>query len=205
MKTRLLQVLLNHHRLIDYSLTSGPLKTMKIFHALVVYLAVISLPYPFAFASPLAIHYDSNGYVNSIATQNTIDRTLMEHFLGTTVETCQMDTTHWKKQGDTSRALMKRTSIPGDIQVIEARQVEITIGFPEVAIISAIILSVALAGAWISYDNPVRCNVEFPVKNLIKSLLPETCSVYPKFYLPDVCEISTPQLGYLPLCLFHRV
>ena len=201
MKTRLLQVLFN--RLVDYSQTSRPLGTMKIFHALVGYLAVISLPYPFAFASPLAIHYDSDGYVNSTATQNTIDRALMEHFLGTIVETCQMDTTHWKKHGDTSRALMKR--IPGDIQVIEARQVEITIGFPEVAIISAIILSVALAGAWISYDNPVRCNVEFPVKNLIKSLLPETCSVYPKFYLPGVCKISTPQLGYLPLLLFHRV
>ena len=165
MKTRLLQVLFN--RLVDYSQTSRPLGTMKIFHALVGYLAVISLPYPFAFASPvtLAIHYDSDGYVNSTATQNTIDRALMKHFLGTTVETCQMDTTHWN-HGD--RAFMKR--IPGDIQAIEARY----IGLPEVAIISAIILSVALAGAWISYDNPVRCNVEFPVKNLIKSLLPET-------------------------------
>ena len=174
---------------------------MKIFHALVGYLAVVSLPYPFAFASPLAIHYDSDGYVNSTATQNTIDRALMEHFHGTIVETCQMDTTHWKNHGD--RALMKR--IPGNIQVMEARQVEIVIGLPEVAIILAIISSVALAVVWISYDNPVRCNVEIPVKNLIKSLLPETCSVYPKFNLPDVCEISTPQLGYLPLRLFHRV
>ena len=132
---------------------------MKIFHALVGYLAVISLPYPFAFASPMEIHYDSDGYVHSTPTQNTIDRVLMEHFHGTTVETCQMDTTHWKNHGD--RALMKR--IPGNIQVMEARQVEIVIGLPEVAIILAIISSVALAVVWISYDNPVRCNVEIPV------------------------------------------
>ena len=174
---------------------------MKIFHALVGYLAVISLPYPFAFASPLAIHFDSDGYVNPTATQNTIDRALMEHFHGTIVETCQMDTTHWKNHGD--RALMKRIS--GDIQVIEARQIEIVLGLPEAAIILAVISSVALAATWISYDDPVRCNIDFSVKNLIKSLLPETCSVYPKFNLPDVCEISTPQLGYLPLRLFHRV
>ena len=174
---------------------------MKILHALVGYLAVISLPYPFAFASPLAIHFDSDGYVNPTATQNTIDRALMEHFHSTIVETCQMDTTHWKNHGD--RALMKR--IPGDIKVMEARQVEIVIGLPEVAIILAVVLSVFLALSWIDSDDPVRCNVELPVKNLIKSLLPETCSVYPKFYLPGVCEISTPQLGYLPLRLFHRV
>ena len=169
---------------------------MKIFHALVGYLAVISLPYPFAFASPLAIHYDSDGYINSTATENTIHRALMEHFLGTIVETCQMDTTHWN-HGD--RAFMKR--IPGDIQAIEARY----IGLPEVAIVLAVVMSVALAASWISFDNPVRCNVELPVKNLIKSFLPETCSVYPKFHCPDVIEVSTPQLGYLPLPLFHRV
>ena len=130
---------------------------MKIFHALVGYLAVISLPYPFAFASPLAIHYDSDGYANPTTTQNTIDRVLMEHFLGTIVEICQMDTTHWKNHGN--RALMKR--IPGDIQVLEARQVEIVIGLPEVAIMLAVISSISLALTWISYDDPVRCNVEF--------------------------------------------
>ena len=137
MKTRLLQVLFN--RLFDYSLTSRPPRTMKIFHALAGYLAVISPPYPFAFASPLAIHCDSDGYVNPTATQNTIDRALMEHFLGTIVETCQMDTTHWKNHGD--RAFMKR--IPGDIQVIEARQVDVTVEViivPEVAIVIAVIL-----------------------------------------------------------------
>ena len=159
MKTRLLQLI--SKRLVEDSLKSRPLGTMKIFHALVGYLAVISLPYPFAFASPMEIHYDSDGYVHSTPTQNTIDRALMEHFLGTIVETCQMDTTHWKNHGD--RAFMKR--IPGDIQVIEARQAEIVavIGLPEVAIMLAVISSISLALTWISYDDPVRCNVEFPV------------------------------------------
>ena len=56
---------------------------------------------------------------------------------------------------------MKR--IPGDIQVIEARQAEIVavIGLPEVAIMLAVISSISLALTWISYDDPVRCNVEF--------------------------------------------
>ena len=41
---------------------------------------VIPLPYPFAFVSPLAIHYDCDGYENSTTAQNTTDGALMEHF-----------------------------------------------------------------------------------------------------------------------------
>ena len=175
---------------------------MKVLQALVGYLAVIAsaMPYPFAIASPLEIHYD--GYVNSTTMQNTIDGALMEHFLGTIVETCKMNTTLWNTHGDS--ALMKR--VPGDIQIIdlEARQAEAAGFIPVVAIISIIVGGV-IAGVLLSRgDNPVICNAEFPVKTLIKSLLPETNSIYPKYYQPDVCEISTQQLGYLPLQLFGR-
>ena len=60
----------------DYSLTSRPLSTMTILHALVGYLASTALPFhSFAFASPLAaINYD--GYVD--ITQTDKDSALME-------------------------------------------------------------------------------------------------------------------------------
>jgi hypothetical protein len=128
---------------------------MKILHALVCYLAVIALPFhPFAFASPFAIYYD--GYVNlNTTTQNNIDSALMEHFLGTIVETCQTVTT--QNHGD--NALMKR--VPGDI--IETRQA----GFiPTVAGILVIVAVVVLAILWVEGDDPVRCNyMEFLVKH----------------------------------------
>ena len=130
---------------------------MKMLHVLVGYLTVIALPYPFAFASrvPLAMHYDSDwdGYVNSTTTQNTIDGALMEHILGTIKETCQTVTiTHRKSHGDS--ALMKR--VPGDIQVIEARQEGYV---PDVEAITVVIAAVLIAMYWIGSDNPVRFNV----------------------------------------------
>ena len=113
---------------------------MKILQALLLvgYLAVIAsdLPYPFAFAFPLEIHYD--GYVNSTAMQNT-----------QVVETCQMDTTHGENHGDS--ALMKRAL--DDVQVIEARQLEY---LPDVAIIGSIISTITFSILWIKQDNPVR-------------------------------------------------
>ena len=148
------------NRLGDYSPTSRPLSdgTMKILHALVCYLAVIALPfYPFAFASPFAIYYD--GYVNT--TQNNIDSALMEHFLGTIVETCQTVTT--QNHGDND--LMKRVS--GDI--IETRQAVVPL--TAVAIVDIIML-VTISILWVKGDNPVRCNSLS--STLIKSLLPET-------------------------------
>ena len=123
---------------------------MKILHALVGYLAVIF--HTFAFASPLAIDYD--GYVNT--TQNNIDGALMEHFLGTVVETCQTVTT--PNHGDS--ALMKR--VPSDI--IEARQEELI----PVAL-ALIVIVVAIAGGlkWIDGDDPVRCNdIKVPCRAL---------------------------------------
>ena len=125
---------------------------MKILHALVGYLAVIALPYPFAFASTLAIHYD--GYVNSTVMQNTIDGALFEHILGTIVETCQtVTTTHREKNSD--RSLMKR--VPGNIQVIETRQVELPV--PDLGTITIIFAVALIALYWIGSDDPVRCNV----------------------------------------------
>ena len=125
---------------------------MKILHALVGYLAVIALPYPFAFASTLEIHYD--GYVNSTAMQNTIDGALFEHILGTIVETCQtVTTTNREKHSD--RALMKR--VPGDIQLIETRQVELPV--PDLGTITIIFAVALIALYWIGSDDPVRCNV----------------------------------------------
>ena len=134
---------------------------MKILHALVGYLAVISLPFPFAFASPLEIHYD--GYVNS----TNYNGALMEHFLGTIAETCQ--TVNMNRKNHSDGALMKR--VPGDIQVIEARQEGIApLGLlPQIAIVTAVLGTVALPLVWIASDKPVRCNVVFfPLKTLIK-------------------------------------
>jgi hypothetical protein len=154
------------NRLGDYSSspTSRPLADdiMKILHALVCYLAVIALPFhPFAFASPFAIDYD--GYVNT--TQNNIDSALMEHFLGTIVETCQIVTT--QNHGD--NALMKRVS--GDI--IETRQALAGVPITFLSII-AIVAVVTLSIVWVEDDDPVRCNSLS--STLIKSLLsmPET-------------------------------
>ena len=129
---------------------------MKILHALVGYLAVTSLPFhPFTFASPLAIDYD--GYVNT--TQNNIDGALVEHFLGTIVETCQTVTT--PNHGDS--ALMKRLGVPGDI--IEARQAE---NIPYLTIISLIVTAVLLIVGNIKDDNPVRCKSCNDIKFLVE-------------------------------------
>jgi hypothetical protein len=126
---------------------------MKVLQALVGYLAVIALPFhPFAFASPLAaIYYD--GYVNT--TQSHIDSDLMEHVLGSIVETCHTLTYHSAYANTTQNysdsALMKH--IPGDI---EARQAAIII--PAVGFIITLLATVALSVIWIKGDNPVRGN-----------------------------------------------
>ena len=123
---------------------------MKILHALVGYLAVISLPFhPFAFASPLALAIDYDGYVNTTQNTGNIDSALMEHFLGTVLETCQTVTTVTPNHSDST--LVKHV-LPGDI--IEARQESV---IPYVAAVVAIVLAVALAIEWIEDDNPVRC------------------------------------------------
>ena len=120
---------------------------MKILHALVGYLAVIYLPFhQFAFASPLVIDYD--GYVNS-TTQSNIDGALMEHFLGTIVETCHGQGVTTPNHGDS--ALMKPVS--GDI--IEARQIELV---PIFLIIVGLVSGVMLSVAWLEDDDSVRCN-----------------------------------------------
>jgi hypothetical protein len=131
---------------------------MKILQALVGYLALTALPFhPFAFASPLAgIDYD--GYVNT--TQYHIDSALMEHVLGSIIETCQAVTYHSGYVNTTQKhsdsALAKR--IPGDI--IEARQAAIII--PGVVAILAFVAIVTLTVLWIESDDPVRANdVEF--------------------------------------------
>ena len=126
---------------------------MKILHALVGYLAVTALPFhPFAFAYPLAaIDYD--GYVNT--TQNRIDHgALMEHVLGSIVETCQTVTT----QHHSDSAIIKR--VPGDI--IETRQALI----PVVGYILLLVGDILLTIFWIADDNEVRGNdVEFLVEH----------------------------------------
>ena len=149
---------------------------MKILHALVGYYAVATLPFhPFAFASPLAsIYYDSDGYVNLNTLQNHIDGALMKQVLGSIEETCQIVTA----QNNSDSALVNH--VPGDI--LEARQ-DIPAGdvLPAIAIITAILASVALSIVWIAYDNPVRGN-NVELRTLIKSLLSETCGIYSKFY-----------------------
>ena len=67
----------------DYSPTSSPLSTMRIFHALLGYLAVTALPFHL-FAYPLAI-IDYDGYVNT--TQTHGDSPLMKRVLpGDTID-----------------------------------------------------------------------------------------------------------------------
>ena len=127
---------------------------MKILHALVGYLTITALPFgPFAFASPLAtINYD--GYVNT--TQNHIDGALMEHAYDTFIETCQTLTS----QNHTDNPLMKR--VPGDSDIIEARQWEI----PVATAISLVVSGIILTLVFILDDNPVRSNnVEFLVEH----------------------------------------
>ena len=131
---------------------------MKILHALVGYFAVTALPFhPFAFASPLAaIDYDSDGYVNT--TQNHIDGALMNHVLGSIVETCQTVTTHWQHHSDS--AFMKR--VPGDI-IVEARQLA---AIPVVGFILFIVADIVLSIVWIADDQPVRGNdIKFLVEH----------------------------------------
>ena len=124
---------------------------MKILHALVGYLAVTSLPFhPFAFASPLAIDYD--GYV-----QNRTEGALMKHVLDNILETCQTVT----MQNHSDTALTKRR-VPGDTQVIDARQevpVYPTATVPELLIIGVIVAAVIFGLVWLGDDNNVRCNV----------------------------------------------
>ena len=126
------------------------LRTMKILHVLVGYLAVIALPFhPFAFAPPLAaIDYD--GYVDT--TQNHIDGALMNQVLGTILETCQTITTENHKDG----TLMKRHGLPPAGDIIEARQLLTVI--PVVGFVLYIIANVVLSIVWISNDDPVRGN-----------------------------------------------
>ena len=114
---------------------------MKILRALVGYLAVIALP--FAFAYPLAaIDYD--GYVNTTQKQ--------EHVLGSIIETCQTVTT---QNNSDSGALMKR--VPGDIN-IEERQLIIVDVFIVIGIVGLVFSTVI----WISGDNPVRADCRVP-------------------------------------------
>ena len=116
---------------------------MKILHGLVGYLAVTALPFhPFAFASPTRLAgIDYDGYANT--SQNHIDGALMNHVLDTIVETCQTVTT----QNHKDSALTKR--VPGDIQVIEARQDAIPIAIAIAAIVTGIFLGIV----WIESDD----------------------------------------------------
>ena len=168
---------------------------MKILHSLVGYLVVTALPfYPFAFASPLAA-FDYDGYVTAEQLENHIEIALMNRFIGNIVETCQTATT--RNYGDT--AVMKRS--PGDI--IDARQVEGAVGYvPEVLFIVNIVAVVTLSILWVKDDDPVRGDDISLYITLIKSLLLETCGVYPRYYQQCHCEVSTFQLGHLSLPLF---
>ena len=123
---------------------------MKILHvsALVGHLAVTALSfYPFTFASPLAA-IDHDGYVNT--TQNHTDSALMEHVLGSIVETTE--------DYSDSGALIKH--VPS---VIEARQLDVI----DVVIIIDIVAAVTSTILWIRTDDPVRANVEFLVNHFI--------------------------------------
>ena len=108
---------------------------MNILHALFGYLAVLTTlaSHLFAFASPLRLAADYDGYVKT--SRNHIDCALV---LGSNVETCQAVTT----QNYKNSALMKRVS--GDI--IEARQAELAIplGFIVVDIVAGITLKLVL-------------------------------------------------------------
>ena len=130
---------------------------MKVLHTLVGYLAVTALQpfHSFALASQATIDYD--GYVNT-STQNHIDDALMEHALGSIMETCQTITRHsgyvnaTQIHGDS--AAMKR--VPGDL--IEARQAEADLTVPEFAIVVALVTLVVTSILWIANDDPVRDN-----------------------------------------------
>jgi hypothetical protein len=123
---------------------------MKIFQALVGYLALTALPFhPFAFASPLAgIYYD--GYVNT--TQYNVNNALMEHALGSIAESCQT-LTHYSGFVNTTNTSTQNHSDSGDI--IEARWAAAA---PPVLIIIAMVAFVVLSILWVESDNPVRCN-----------------------------------------------
>ena len=126
---------------------------MKIFHALVGYLTVTTLPFhPFAIASPLtasSIHYD--GYVDiDHTTQNHIDDALMKQFLGTIAETCQTVTA----QNYSDIALKK--DVPGNHDILEARQTPVQIAIPVVGFILFLVADAVFAVIWIKSDNPVR-------------------------------------------------
>jgi len=140
---------------------------MKVLHALVGYLAIISLPFhPFAFASPLALAAnDYDGYV--VSPQNHIDSALIEHI----VETCQTVTTQ-NHNDTTSSALTKR--VPGDI--IEARQALPVAGVlaPTMIVIFAIVAFVTVSIVWEQDDDPKR-------KMYTQETVSNATSQYPKF------------------------
>ena len=124
---------------------------MKIFHALVSYLAITALPlHPFAFASPLAA-IDHDGDVTSsiqvVKTCQTVSESTQNH------------------AGNTNSTLMK--CVPGDSDtsdILEARQAEIAAYIPAAFIILSIVTTITFSIVWIESDDPVRGNdIEFPI------------------------------------------
>jgi hypothetical protein len=111
-----------------------------------------ALPFhPFAFESPLAaIDYD--GYVNT--TQYHIDGALMEHVLGSIVESCQTVTSGYVNTTQNHTDSDLRIRVLGHI--IDARQAGAVV--PVVAAILAIVSIVVLGIIWIQDDDPVRGN-----------------------------------------------
>ena len=142
---------------------------MKIFHALVGYLAVTALPpfHPFAFAAPplalagIQVYYD--GYVD-ISTQNhIIDDALMKPVLGNILET--VTTSHTDSLSGSVNATQNHNDSAA-LTNIEARQLPATILIPLIGVIISTVTLVFASIVWIAQDDPVRTNdVEYLIEH----------------------------------------
>ena len=121
---------------------------MKMFHALVGYLAATALPHfhPFAFAAS-GIHYDGPSYVDTTENYNT-DGALTKHNI---LETSQTVTSHT----GSLNGYVNSTQNHSDI---ETRQLPLPILIPLVGIVISTVVLVITTVSWIADDNPVRGN-----------------------------------------------
>ena len=159
---------------------------MKIFHALVGYLAATALPpfHPSAFAAP-GIHY--GGYVDT--TQNpshNIDGALTgtgtKGVLGN-IETSQKVTSH---TGSLSGYVNATRNHSDSANIIEARQPPLAIAIPLLGLVITTVILVIASVSWISDDDPVRGNdVEFIIEHSIDSLSARNVRRLPKILSPN--------------------
>jgi hypothetical protein len=128
---------------------------MKIFQALVGYLALTALPFhPFAFASPLeGIDY-GDGYVNLNTTQYHVNDALIKHVYGSIADSCQ---THNYYSGFVNTTTTSSTQNHSDSgEIIEAR--DFAALAPPILVVVVIVALIVLSIFWVEADNPVRCN-----------------------------------------------